>query len=466
MSKALLAVSCGELTVPEDYDDPKSRSIKIAFMVVKASHNIDPQNPVIYLNGGPGGTSLVDAERLVTVPAIKEHVVDRDWVFFDQRGAGRSTPTLRCPSLPDSKSLQACRDQFLRIGIDLSQYTSARIAADVEALRKALGVKQWNLWGSSYGSRLAFTIARYYPSSVRSIIHEAPELPESQVVVDDYQGAEAALDKLLAKCAADGPCSSRFPKLRERFVAALPELRRQPLTVGDRRFDDAEVINFVREWLFEGFSLPFDTRVQHLLAYMDAAARRDGVELGRIDEQMNSEFEVARRKRAQLSAPYPVERDLASGLQFSIDCNEEKAFESMDEYRRAAAKSEIVRSLFGADEGAQRFRICSYWPSGRAEPVENAHVYYEGPQLAFTGELDASLSGLAGYKIAMLYPKATNVVFRNGMHGQVPISNGDLWRDFNYYRTCALKLARQFYANPESRLDTSCAETRRLRFVQ
>jgi pimeloyl-ACP methyl ester carboxylesterase len=470
-SKALLAVECGELTVPEDYDDPKSRPVKIAFMVVKASPNRDPQNPVLSLNGGPGGTSLVNAERLAVLPAIRQLVIDRDWVFFDQRGAGRSIPALHCPTLPDWKAVQACRDRYLQQGIDLSQYTSARISSDVEALRKALRVKQWNLWGSSYGSRLAFTVVRYYPSSVRAIIHEAPQLPESQVVVDDNRGTEAALDAMMSKCAADGPCASRFPQLRSRFIAALPKLRQRPVVAGGKRLDDAAVVNFIREWLFEGFALTIETRVQYLLAYMDAAARLDGRALARIDTRMTRQAEIERTRRSQqpgavVSAPYPVEGDYHVGLRFSVDCNEEKAFESMDEYRQAASQSEIVRSLFGADGGEHNFRICSYWPAGRAEAIENSHVNYEGPQLVFTGELDASLSGLAGYEIAKLYPNATNVVFIGGTHGQVPISNADLARDFNFYRPCALELARQFFADPKQRLDTSCANARSLRLVQ
>src|SRR5512145_2028704 len=69
-SKALLPVICGRLTVPENYDDPNGRSIVIAFMIVKTQKNIDSENPVLFLNGGPGQTSLYFAETLVTNPLI------------------------------------------------------------------------------------------------------------------------------------------------------------------------------------------------------------------------------------------------------------------------------------------------------------------------------------------------------------------------------------------------------------
>src|SRR6185295_6698459 len=78
-SKALLPVECGRLKVPESYDHP-GRTIEVAFMIVHPRHNREPGNPVIFLSGGPGSPSLVHAETLVTLPAISEIVVDRDWV--------------------------------------------------------------------------------------------------------------------------------------------------------------------------------------------------------------------------------------------------------------------------------------------------------------------------------------------------------------------------------------------------
>src|SRR6185436_8708851 len=139
-SKALLTVTCGRLKVPENDDDPQSRSIDVAFMIVSPERKVDAESSVIFLSGGPGSPSLVHVEKLVTVPAVREVVVDRDWVFFDQRGGGRSLPTLYCqPEADYLKQVKKCRDRLIKEGVDLSQYNSARIADDMEALRKALG---------------------------------------------------------------------------------------------------------------------------------------------------------------------------------------------------------------------------------------------------------------------------------------------------------------------------------------
>lgn len=457
-SKALLPVTCGRLKVPENPNDPNSRSIEVAFMVITPERKIDSEHPVIFLSGGPGSPSLVHVETLVTVPAIREVVVDRDWVFFDQRGGGRSVPTLFCRPGPDyPKQVQECRDRLIKEGVDLSQYNSARISSDMEALRQALGAKQWNVWGASYGARLAMTYARYYPASTRSVLVDGPYLPEDQERVEDMRGAEVVVNKIFSKCADDPACAAKFPELRSRFLAALPRLRQHPIAVGEERFNDERVADFVTDALYGGAVPTFETRVQRVIAYADAAARGDGPELLRIEKTMNDETPP--------SPQLPDQGTWHDGQNLSIDCHEEKVFESIEEYRQAAAKSEFLRSLLGREGGLAKFSACALWPAGRADPVENTRVYYDGPILAFTGELDPTLSGLAGFKIAMIYANARNVVFRNAGHVQFYIRTYNYSPEEYQYRRCALEIGRRFLADPQQALDTRCSETRKLRLV-
>jgi hypothetical protein len=123
---------------------------------------------------------------------------------------------------------------------------------------------------------------------------------------------------------------------------------------------------------------------------MDAAARGDAKLMLQIEQGMTSETPA----RPSL----PAQGRWHAGQNRSIDRHEEKPFESMAEYAEAAAKSELVRSILSKNGGLRHFQACALWPSGRADPIENTHVYYHGPQLAFAGELDPTLSGLAGFK--------------------------------------------------------------------
>lgn len=457
-SKALLPVTCGRLKVPENYDDPKGRSIEVAFMLIRPERKIDSENAVVFLSGGPGSPSLVHVETLIALPAVREIVVDRDWVFFDQRGGGRSLPTLYCQPEPDEfTQVKECRDRLIKEGVDLSQYNSARISSDMEALRKALGVKQWNVWGASYGARLAMTFARYYPASTRTVLVDGPYLPEDQERVEDLRGAEVVINKIFNKCASDAACSAKFPQLRSRFLAALPKLRQQPIVAGEERLDDERVARFVVDSLYGGAVPTFEKRVQTVIAYADAAAKGEGAAMLQIEKNMADE-----------TPPPPQLPDQGRwnvGQNLSIDCREEKPFESMEEYAQAGAKSELVRSLLGRRGGLTSFQACALWPAGRADAIENTRVYYDGPMLAFTGELDPTLSGLAGYKIEMLYANARNVVFRNAGHVQFYIRSYNYSPEEYQYRRCALELGRQFLADPQRSLDTRCAGTRQLRLV-
>ena len=457
-SKSLLPVECGRLKVPENYDDP-GRTIEIAFMIVRPRRDRDPANPVLYLSGGPGAPSVVFAELLTASPHVHDVVVDRTWVFLDQRGQGRSLPMLRCPRESDYfKRVKLCRDAHIKQGIDLSQYNSQRSARDIEELRKAVGFRQWNLWGVSYGSRLAFAVARDFPSSVRAMVHDGPSYVEGLEIVDDFRGTDIAILKLISKCAAEAECASRFPDLQARFLAALPRLRQRPLAIGEERIDDSRVVNFVRGILFSG-TRGFERRVMELPAYMDAAARGDGRLMLRIEREMPQE------PNPFANRPVPVEASYAMGQNLSVECFDERGFESPDDYQRAAARSEIVRAMFGKRMGGGAFEECALWPSGRAEPVRKSRVHYDGPQLAFSGELDPSLSGMSGFEMEMLYPNARNVVFRNAGHVQASLADYPPEAP-DPYRLCALRLGHQFLANPKQRLDTRCAETRTLRLVK
>src|SRR6185369_11497659 len=106
----------------------------------------------------------------------------RDIVFFDQRGSGRSQPALNCPEVIsyrdflgtppttaeqdveiDTQIFLACHARLEREGSDLAGYSSAATAQDIGDLMTALGYERFNLYGLSYGTRVALTAMRDLP---------------------------------------------------------------------------------------------------------------------------------------------------------------------------------------------------------------------------------------------------------------------------------------------------------------
>jgi len=175
---------CGFLIVPENRDEPGKRTLRLAVAILK-SRSANPQpDPVIYLHGGPGGSAISGASRWLDHP-LRE---DRDFILLDQRVTGYSEPAL-CPQLsrddmvvaardlsPDQATAArlalslACRDALLERGVDLGSYNSDGSAADLVDLRRVLGYDSWNLYGISYGTKLALTTLRNSPEGIRSVV--------------------------------------------------------------------------------------------------------------------------------------------------------------------------------------------------------------------------------------------------------------------------------------------------------
>ena len=163
-------IDCGYLFVPETRDDSSSPSIQLAYAVLYAPTESPQPDPVIYLAGGPGGSAVKELDGWLDAPYLQ----DRDLVLLDQRGTGYSLPTLNCPEMEQAvqDATQACRDRLVEEGVDLQAYSSVENAADVADLRVALGYDEWNLYGISYGTRLALTVMRDHPEGVRSVVLE------------------------------------------------------------------------------------------------------------------------------------------------------------------------------------------------------------------------------------------------------------------------------------------------------
>src|SRR5690606_18888802 len=99
------------------------------------------------------------------------------------------------------------------------------------ALREAFGVERWNLYGISYGTRVAQRYAARFPQHVRTMILDGVvpvPLPLGPAIATD---AQAALDGIFARCAADADCAVRYPDLPERFEGLLLRLASGPVSI-------------------------------------------------------------------------------------------------------------------------------------------------------------------------------------------------------------------------------------------
>lgn len=202
-----MEIQCGLLTVKENRLNAFSMSNKVVLPVAIISSTAAKAkaDPVVMLNGGPGGgvfEYFTVTDETGTVVGFADYVMalaeSRDIIMMDQRGAGRAEPSTHCPEystlvtlqqllsspgdLAEEKALlhdnlRQCVETVRADGVDLNQYDTPNLARDLRDLRKALGIKKWNVYGHSYGGLLALELLRQEPWALRSVAMDAPVVP-------------------------------------------------------------------------------------------------------------------------------------------------------------------------------------------------------------------------------------------------------------------------------------------------
>lgn len=233
-----MAVERGFLRVPERRDRAvPGEVIELAVMRLRWA---DAPSRVanMVLAGGPGdsGTGLLSGISAPRAAALLD-LMGGDVIAFDQRGSGRSRPSLGLPErtpLPleaqGSPALWlpvmtgaagAAARRFAASGVRLASYTSVENADDVDAVRRAFGYATMHLWGRSYGSHLALATVRRHPDSVARLILVSPEGP------DHTYKLPAQTDGVIARIAV----RAGTPELPATMRMVIERLRRAPVTV-------------------------------------------------------------------------------------------------------------------------------------------------------------------------------------------------------------------------------------------
>nr|WP_281169132.1 alpha/beta fold hydrolase [Hahella ganghwensis] len=239
--------------VPENHQNPDSHAISFPVAVFKSNKRNHKRTPVLHLGaGGPGSAMYLDDtdSMMYFIDIHRELSLDqgRDLYVMDPRGAGLAEPLLNCGIFAENEffrwgenlsikedyeasteDYQNCINEFRDQGVDFSQYNSLAVANDVEFLRRAVDVDQWNLIGVSYGSVYAQIITREYPSSVRTMILDSAAFPQLK---GDYRYLEKSigpLNKLLNYCTTSDDCKLSIDNTEDRFWKLYNQLNEKPI---------------------------------------------------------------------------------------------------------------------------------------------------------------------------------------------------------------------------------------------
>ncbi len=408
-------VRCGTLRVPENRATRSGRMIDLHVAVLPAQRPESAPDPLFILAGGPGQGAR-EYGRLVPA-AFKDVRRTRDIVLVDVRGTGASNP-LDCNLGDPLEFLSAevidptpCLE---RLKGDPRFYTSEPIVDDLDDVRAALGHERINLWGGSYGTRAALVYARRHAEHVRSVVLDGAAPFAIELPLYNAWGAQRALDRLLADCAAAPECRAAFPRLREELREVLARLDQAPVRVSFRHPQTSRPVGFTvsRSAFASGIRgmlyTPLHASLIPLMVH--TAAQGDF-----------SPFAALSLETAAWST-----ETMSLGMTLSVLCTEDVQRITDEE-----AEREIRGTFLGRSEIDAWRQMCAHWPRGPL-PAEVDRVRpLQMPALILSGDLDPVTPPRWGEAMKAHFPGALHVVVPGTGHntsttGCVP----DLIADF------------------------------------
>jgi pimeloyl-ACP methyl ester carboxylesterase len=232
----------GTLPVPENRDKPNSRLIGVGFARVRATHPTGAP-PIVVLAGGPGLTMLDivldhDDAAKRRVKAWQAYAEVADLIVIEQRGYTLRGDLMEIdsPALPLNRPATTAQDIAITRDLarraqaaypqaDLSGYSIAQIADDVDDLRQALGYDKVSLVAASFGSQWAFAVMKRHPDRVaRTVISSAEpldygyDMPSQVFAAFQRIAVEADADAGLKPYLPPGGMISALQAVRERFA--------------------------------------------------------------------------------------------------------------------------------------------------------------------------------------------------------------------------------------------------------
>lgn len=403
------------LIVPENWDNPNGKTIKIAIAILKRRSNKTDKNAVIYLEGGPGAGGINRIWSWLDHPLRNNN----DIILIDVRGTGFSFPKF-CPDLgkefleilaKNQNSTQdeqqkmiaamACKDDLLKRNIDINSYNSKSIARDLNALKKVLKYKSWNVYGISYGTYVAQIYANDFPEDIKSLILDSSISDISEYYNKNTTNYVASLERVFEDCKSDPNCNKQYPNLERTYYNIIKKLDKNPITVD---VDKKIIANGYFSYNSEDFKI----------AIQQSLYRKRLIELLPL---LITEFDKNNKKTlSSLVSAFSGALGLDYGQYYCMSCDEAVPNNSISQFQKDASKYKQLNgglSFYKSD-----FVVCDNWNSGnnvnrKAKNDLSRLSEIKAPVLVFSGIFDPITPVLNGV--------TTVKKFKNGILVNAPV---------------------------------------------
>lgn len=402
-------VRCVTISVPENPARPNGRRIDLEVMILAARDRQPHSDPLFVIPGGPGQSATRTAGPrgyfAETFDGLRQ---TRDVVLIAPRGtAGSGELRLDPPDglLFDSLDTvipaawaRAARDR-LAAQADLTRYTTSAIADDIEATRQALGYPRINIYGTSYGTRVAQLYAARHPERVRAMILKAAVPPGVPIALTYTPGAQRALDIVFDRCAADRDCAAAYPDIRRRFIGLLARLAGEPARASIAHPRTGAPVELAIT----------NTAFGYLLRNLLMSASGAGTSLRVIDAADKGDFSMAANLIARVRTAYANE--LAGGMLLSV-----LAAEDLPRIRPRDLEADAGSGFLRGAVAHGLVETARLWPRGDAPDDLYEPLRGRIPVLLVAGELDPAAPPDFARTIAATLDNARVVVFPGGSH--------------------------------------------------
>ena len=427
---------CASWSQPLNPENTKSRTLELFVAKLKSTSPNPLTDPLLIINGGPGGSSIDLLVELAGLNLFRKILNKRDIIALDQRGTGRSSP-LHCDELVDNQLQIENKDVKLltkkclaELDFDPKYFSTAAAIKDIEALKAQQGYSALNMYGVSYGTRVAVEYARLSPNSVRSLILDGVVPPTMALGPDVAINSQRALDKVFAQCEAAPPCKKAFPDLQNQFKQLTKTLKQKPILTEIRNPKSGEITELKLEYehlaLVVRMSL-YNPEMRSLLPLLihRAAFANDFAGIAANASQLLNQ----------------VTQSISNGMHNAVVCTEDVPFSLAEEGLIFDSKSTYM-----GDEFYQGLiDICSVWPEGVSNKNIKQPFFSTIPSLILSGEFDPVTPPAYGALLAKTLKNSTHLIGKGQGHGLIT-------------RGCIPEIISDFILNPEQieKLDTEC----------
>ncbi len=402
---------CGELLVKENSADINSREISLNILRLPAISPAPKQDPLFLIQGGPGGSS-VDMAAMVH-SAFADVRKNRDLIFVDQRGTGKSSPMF-CEHLSDadellpeaaqtSKSLALIKICSEKYQAQVPFYTTPYAAQDLDKVRSALGYAKINLWGGSYGTRVALEYLREFPQYTRAAILDG--VAPVQIALPKYfqEDALAALQAVNKECLAQEKCKNLYgdivekaEQVTQRFAQA--QAAGKPISIQfehPRHQQKTKLLLTPKSFSGLIFMSLYSRDLTVLLPHSIADAERG-------DYRLIASLSALAAEQSSFSG-------ISEGMRYSIVCNEDAHFISTEDITNA-------KPFFGMNMLKDFSDACAFWSKANLSENYNEPINSDVPTLLLSGNHDPVTPSHWAAMVAKNLTHSLQVVAPGGNH--------------------------------------------------